>query len=222
MHVVVARVFKLALTPASSFPPSCLGAAPCLFPSPPRCSCVSSAPSLLLLPPRYPGACLQDGRRGACRHLQRMCSHSHSHPGRYILLHLHQLTPTHAYTRLLTPLHTYTHLRPITPPAHTRPSPACSAVPRSPPQHSTKPEHEPYRSRNVAKLMYIHMLGYPTHFGQLECLKLVGAPSFPDKRVGYLALTILLTEQTEVPLYYPFITLASLSKLNEPLFHHAL
>ena len=51
--------------------------------------------------------------------------------------------------------------------------------------------------------MYIHMLGYPTHFGQLECLKLVGAPSFPDKRVGYLALTILLTEQTEVPSIIP-------------------
>ena len=46
--------------------------------------------------------------------------------------------------------------------------------------------------------MYIHMLGYPTHFGQLECLKLVSAPSFPDKRVGYLALTVLLTEQAEV------------------------
>jgi AP-1 complex subunit gamma-1 len=59
-------------------------------------------------------------------------------------------------------------------------------------------ENETYRSRNVAKLMYIHMLGYPTHFGQMECLKLVSAPSFPDKRVGYLALTILLTENTEV------------------------
>jgi AP-1 complex subunit gamma-1 len=25
---------------------------------------------------------------------------------------------------------------------------------------------------NVQKLLYIHMLGYPAHFGQLECLKL--------------------------------------------------
>ena len=61
-----------------------------------------------------------------------------------------------------------------------------------------KEEDEKFRHRNVAKLMYIHMLGYPTHFGQMECLKLISASSFPDKRVGYLALTLLLTESTEV------------------------
>ncbi len=61
-----------------------------------------------------------------------------------------------------------------------------------------KEEDEKFRHRNVAKLMYIHMLGYPTHFGQMECLKLISAPGFPDKRIGYLALTLLLTEQTEV------------------------
>ena len=61
-----------------------------------------------------------------------------------------------------------------------------------------KEEDEVNRDRNVAKLMYIHMLGYPTHFGQLECLKLISSPTFPQKRVGYLGLTILLTEETEV------------------------
>lgn len=29
------------------------------------------------------------------------------------------------------------------------------------------------RHINIAKLLYIHMLGYPAHFGQIECLKLV-------------------------------------------------
>ena len=38
-----------------------------------------------------------------------------------------------------------------------------------------------YRHRNVAKLMYIHMLGYPTHFGQMETLKLIAASGFPEK-----------------------------------------
>ena len=61
-----------------------------------------------------------------------------------------------------------------------------------------KEEDETYRHRNVAKLMYIHMLGYPTHFGQMECLKLISATTFPEKRVGYLALTLLLNENTEV------------------------
>mmetsp|Transcript_6780 Transcript_6780/g.6894 ORF Transcript_6780/g.6894 Transcript_6780/m.6894 type:complete len:864 (-) Transcript_6780:26-2617(-) len=61
-----------------------------------------------------------------------------------------------------------------------------------------KEEEERFRHRNVAKLMYIHMLGYPTHFGQMECLKLISAQGFPEKRIGYLGLTLLLTEQTEV------------------------
>eukprot|EP01083_Nonionella_stella_P102306 290950_1 len=54
------------------------------------------------------------------------------------------------------------------------------------------------RHRNVAKLMYVDMLGYPTHFGQMEVLKLIAAPSFSEKRVGYLALGVLLDERTEV------------------------
>ena len=61
-----------------------------------------------------------------------------------------------------------------------------------------KEEDERWRHRNVAKLMYIHMLGYPTHFGQMECLKLISGQPFPEKRIGYLGLTLLLTEQTEV------------------------
>lgn len=38
-----------------------------------------------------------------------------------------------------------------------------------------------YRHRNVAKLMYIHMLGYPTHFGQMETLKLIASNGFAEK-----------------------------------------
>uniref|UniRef100_M8C5N8 AP-1 complex subunit gamma n=1 Tax=Aegilops tauschii TaxID=37682 RepID=M8C5N8_AEGTA len=55
-----------------------------------------------------------------------------------------------------------------------------------------------YRHRNMAKLMFIHMLGYPTHFGQMECLKLIAASGFPEKRIGYLGLTLLLDERQEV------------------------
>jgi AP-1 complex subunit gamma-1 len=37
------------------------------------------------------------------------------------------------------------------------------------------------RPRAVAKLMFMHMLGYPTHFGQMECLKLLSSTSYAEK-----------------------------------------
>ncbi|KAK8529462.1 hypothetical protein V6N12_060243 [Hibiscus sabdariffa] len=46
--------------------------------------------------------------------------------------------------------------------------------------------NQDYRHSNLAKLMFIHMLGYPTLFGQMECLKLIASAGFPEKRIGYL------------------------------------
>jgi AP-1 complex subunit gamma-1 len=40
--------------------------------------------------------------------------------------------------------------------------------------------------------------GYPTHFGQLECMKLTASPHFPEKRIGYLGMMLLLTEDADV------------------------
>ena len=48
---------------------------------------------------------------------------------------------------------------------------------------------------NVAKVVFMHMLGYPSHFGQMECLKLVATAPFVNKRIGYLALMLLLDEK---------------------------
>ena len=85
---------------------------------------------------------------------------------------------------------------------------------------SFKEENLDLRAINVAKLLYIHMLGYPAHFGQIECLKLgvfwkerfkyhqtlmsdmdvciVASPRFSDKRLGYLGTMMLLDENQEV------------------------
>ncbi|MBA0765978.1 hypothetical protein Gotri_015073 [Gossypium trilobum] len=42
----------------------------------------------------------------------------------------------------------------------------CAAI-----RASINEDDQDYRHRNLAKLMFIQILGYPTHFGQMECLK---------------------------------------------------
>lgn len=56
----------------------------------------------------------------------------------------------------------------------------------------------PHRRNNVAKLLYLFTLGERTHFGQIECLKLLASPRFADKRLGHLATSLLLDENQEV------------------------
>ncbi|CAF4145058.1 unnamed protein product [Rotaria socialis] len=59
-------------------------------------------------------------------------------------------------------------------------------------------EDNTWRCRNVAKLLYVSLLGYPAHFGQLECLKLIASTRFTDKRIGYLGAMLLLDERQDI------------------------
>ena len=55
-----------------------------------------------------------------------------------------------------------------------------------------------FRHRNVAKLLFAHALGYPTHFGQMECVQMTAMPDYANKRLGYLGLMVLMDERSEV------------------------
>lgn len=48
------------------------------------------------------------------------------------------------------------------------------------------------------KMMYIYILGYTVDFGHRQCLDLIRAQKFAEKHVGYVAVSLLLIEHTEM------------------------
>jgi AP-1 complex subunit gamma-1 len=71
-----------------------------------------------------------------------------------------------------------------------------------------------FRHRNVAKLMFMHMLGYATHFGQMECVQLTAMRDFANKRLGYLGLMVLMDENSEVTMLVTNSVKTDLSNKN--------
>ncbi|KAK9320356.1 adaptin N terminal region-domain-containing protein [Lipomyces orientalis] len=69
------------------------------------------------------------------------------------------------------------------------------------------------RRQNIAKLLYLFTLGERTHFGQIECLKLLATSKFSDKRLGYLGTMLLLDENQEV---LTLVTNSLKNDLNHP------
>ena len=52
--------------------------------------------------------------------------------------------------------------------------------------------------QNLTKLIYIYLLGYPAHFGQMASLQLISSPLYQDKRIGYLAMDLFIHESNEI------------------------
>lgn len=78
---------------------------------------------------------------------------------------------------------------------------------------SFKNDESEYRARNISKIIFIHLMGYPTHFAQIECLKLIASNNYGDKRIGYLAAMLLIDENHEV------ITLLT-NSLKKYIYHN--
>lgn len=51
---------------------------------------------------------------------------------------------------------------------------------------------------DLTKLIFIYLLGYPAHFGQMACLQLISSPVFQDKRIGYLAMNLFIHESNDI------------------------
>ncbi|GMM35964.1 Apl4 protein [Saccharomycopsis crataegensis] len=69
------------------------------------------------------------------------------------------------------------------------------------------------RRVNIQKLLYLYILGEKTHFGQIECIKLLASSNFIDKRLGYLAASLLLDENQEI---LTLLTNSLVQDLNHP------
>lgn len=54
------------------------------------------------------------------------------------------------------------------------------------------------KRENIQKLLYLYILGEPTHFAQVECINLIASDQFVDKRLGYLATSLLLDESQDL------------------------
>jgi AP-2 complex subunit alpha len=56
----------------------------------------------------------------------------------------------------------------------------------------------PYdRKKYVWKLVYVNMLGYDVDFGHVEMISLLSAPTYAEKLVGYLAVSVMLRNTDE-------------------------
>ncbi|KCV70472.1 hypothetical protein H696_02813 [Fonticula alba] len=54
------------------------------------------------------------------------------------------------------------------------------------------------RKKYALKLLYTYILGWDVDFGHMECMQLITSNKFQEKQIGYLAVTLLLSEKSEL------------------------
>jgi len=57
----------------------------------------------------------------------------------------------------------------------------------------------PYNKKKYMwKIMYMYMLGYDVDFGHMQCVDLINSNSYSEKNVGYIGVSLLLIEHTDL------------------------
>eukprot|EP00656_Telonema_subtile_P051160 TRINITY_DN6821_c0_g1_i1.p1 TRINITY_DN6821_c0_g1~~TRINITY_DN6821_c0_g1_i1.p1 ORF type:complete len:704 (+),score=253.92 TRINITY_DN6821_c0_g1_i1:193-2304(+) len=54
------------------------------------------------------------------------------------------------------------------------------------------------KKKYIWKLLYCHLLGYEVEFGHMEAINLVTSTKYSEKSVGYVAMSLLVTENDDV------------------------
>ncbi|KAH8927377.1 Adaptor protein complex AP-2 alpha subunit [Atractiella rhizophila] len=52
------------------------------------------------------------------------------------------------------------------------------------------------KKKYLAKILFTYILGYPVDLGHVEAVNLISSPKYSEKQIGYLALTLLLHENS--------------------------
>eukprot|EP00842_Homolaphlyctis_polyrhiza_P004172 jgi/Hompol1/4756/HPOL_001838-RA len=54
------------------------------------------------------------------------------------------------------------------------------------------------KKKYVCKLLYMYILGWEVDFGHVEAVNLISSNKYSEKQIGYLAVTLLLTESNDL------------------------
>ncbi|KAI8073274.1 adaptin N terminal region-domain-containing protein [Gongronella butleri] len=71
------------------------------------------------------------------------------------------------------------------------------------------------KKKYVCKLLYMYILGWDIDFGHLEAVNLISSPVYSEKQIGYLAVTLLFHENSDLVRLVVNSTKKDLDDMNE-------
>ncbi|KAJ9075432.1 hypothetical protein DSO57_1036205 [Entomophthora muscae] len=55
-----------------------------------------------------------------------------------------------------------------------------------------------HKKKYVCKLLYMYILGWDIDFGHAEAVQLISSNKYSEKQIGYLAVTLMLNENSDL------------------------